>query len=240
MSANTLTFWGHAFFEIITAPGKRILLDPWVVGNPLCPLEGIEDLNPDLVLVTHDHADHVGQAGEIVGQSNAVLIANVETAARIMRDSELPPERVLFGGYGMNIGATVEIDGIRVTQTQAFHSSSTGVATGYIIRLEDGATVYHAGDTGLFASMKVLAETHGIDTALLPIGNVFTMDSVQALKAVELIQPKLVIPMHYGTFPILTSTPDEFIAGVEKEFTQVEAMGLKPGESIEVLGKSMK
>ena len=234
MPLSNLTFWGHAFFSITTSSGKTVLIDPWIEGNPACPITVADITAADLVLVTHDHADHVGQAGDIVKNTGAVLVANVETASRLAKDHDIPQDQVLFGGYGMNIGGTAEVSGIQVTQTQAFHSSATGVATGYVLRLEDGACIYHAGDTGLFGSMETLAATHGINVALLPIGSVFTMDPVQALAAVGLIKPKIVVPMHYGTFPILVPDADGFVENVRKSYPEVTVSPLKPGETIEL------
>ncbi|MBI4775724.1 MAG: metal-dependent hydrolase [Deltaproteobacteria bacterium] len=234
MPLSSLTFFGHAFFSITTSGGKKVLLDPWVEGNPACPITLADITAADLVLVTHDHADHVGQAGDIVKKTGAMLVANVETASRLARDHDIPQDQVLFGGYGMNIGGTTEVAGVRITQTQAFHSSASGVATGYILQLEDGPCLYHAGDTGVFGSMGTLAATHGINVALLPIGSVFTMDPVQALAAVGLIKPKLVVPMHYGTFPILVQSADDFAQSVRKTYPEVRVSPLKPGETIEL------
>jgi len=234
MANGRLTFYGHAFFSITTATQKVILIDPWVVENPLCPIT-LDDLErADLVLVTHDHFDHVGQTGEILRKTGATLVANVETASRIMRDEQIPQTQVLNGGFGLNIGATVPVDGVDITMTQAFHSSGTGAPTGYIVRLENGWSIYHAGDTGLFESMGILGRTHGIDMALLPIGNVFTMDPVQAVAAVGLIRPKVVVPMHYQSFPILTPSADSFVKELGRVHPGVRVLPLKPGESVDL------
>ncbi len=234
MANGRLTFYGHAFFSITTATQKVILIDPWVVENPLCPIT-LDDLErADLVLVTHDHFDHVGQTGEILRKTGATLVANVETASRIMRDEQIPQTQVLNGGFGLNIGATAPVDGVEITMTQAFHSSGTGAPTGYIVRLENGWSIYHAGDTGLFESMGTLGRTHGIDMALLPIGNVFTMDPVQAVAAVGLIQPKVVVPMHYQSFPILTPSADGFAKELGRVHPGVRVLPLKPGEGVDL------
>jgi L-ascorbate metabolism protein UlaG (beta-lactamase superfamily) len=130
----------------------------------------------------------------------------------------------------MNIGGNLVYEGISVTMTQAFHSSATGSPCGYIIRLEDGTTLYHAGDTGLFDTMRTFGELYPIDVAMLPIGSVFTMDPLQAARAVRLLSPKKVIPMHFKTFPILVQDASGFMDLVGKEAPGVEIVSLNPGE----------
>jgi L-ascorbate metabolism protein UlaG (beta-lactamase superfamily) len=130
----------------------------------------------------------------------------------------------------MNIGGCATVEGITVTMVQAFHSSATGLPCGYLVKLEDGTTIYHAGDTGIFDSMRLLGELYPIDLALLPIGSVFTMDPYQAAKAVALLKPKKAIPMHYKTFPILEQSADNFVNLVNREAPQVEVVVLDPGQ----------
>ena len=130
----------------------------------------------------------------------------------------------------MNIGGNLLYEGITVIMTQAFHSSETGAPCGYIIKLEDGTTLYHAGDTGIFDSMRTFGELYGIDVAMLPVGSVFTMDSLQAAWASKMIAPRLVIPMHYKTFPILLQDPQAFVEMVAREAPGLEVAALKPGE----------
>jgi L-ascorbate metabolism protein UlaG (beta-lactamase superfamily) len=182
------------------------------------------------VLVTHDHFDHVGQAADVVKKTGGLLVANVETAGRLQSESHIPAEKVCYFGYGMNIGGNLLYEGISVTMTQAFHSTATGAPCGYIIKLEDGTTIYHAGDTGLFDSMKIFGELYKIDVALLPIGSVFTMDPLQAAWAVKMISPKKVIPMHYKTFPILIQDPKAFVDLTKREAPNVEVVALNPGQ----------
>ncbi len=221
---------GHASFLITSANGKTILIDPWLEGNPSC-VTPISDIgNIDYIVVTHDHFDHLGQAVEIAQGGGAVLIGIVETMARLQSEMDVPPEQVVNGGFGMNIGGTSELDGIKFTMTQAFHSSMTGAACGFVIRLEDGKTIYHAGDTGIFATMATIGELYPLDLALLPVGSCFTMDSHQAAHALTLLKPKAVIPMHFQTFPILEPDADNFARLAKEKAPQVEVITLSPGE----------
>lgn len=232
--AKTVIRWlGHAFFQITSAAGKVIVVDPWIEGNPSCPV-AVQDLDrADIVAVTHNHFDHVGQAVELIAKTGATLVTMVETT-EALKAAGVPAERCLFGGIGMNIGGQVNLDGIRITMTPALHSSASGNPTGFVIELEDGKTIYHAGDTGVFADMALIGELYPLDVALLPIGDVFTMGTKQAAKAVSLLQPKVVIPMHFGSFPILVQDPALFAAAVNQNRPQTRVVALKPGESFEM------
>ncbi len=158
-----------------------------------------------------------------------MVIAQPETENRFRSELKLPDAQVLWG-FGLNTGGSAVVEGVTITMTQAFHSSATGSPCGYIIKLEDGTTIYHAGDTGIFDSMRLLGELYPIDLALLPIGSCFTMDPYQASKAVALLKPKKVMPMHYKTFPILEQSADKFVALVKKEAPKVEVIVLQPGQ----------
>ncbi len=229
--SNSIRWLSHSFFKIETEQGKVLLIDPWIVGNPLCPIK-IEDLQKaDFVLVTHDHFDHSSNAGEIARNTGATVVGTPETvAAKLKTGLAMPEGQVIFGGIGMNIGGTARVEDISITMTQALHSSETGVPTGYIIKLEDGTTIYHAGDTGIFKSMELLGELYNIDIALLPIGSCFTMDPLQAARAVKMIKPKKVIPMHYRTFPILEQDASRFVSLVKETAPEVEVIALEPGQ----------
>jgi len=209
---NTLTWHGHSAFAI-TSGGKTILIDPWFDGNPSAKAAA-DNIEADLVLVTHDHGDHVGQALEICKRTGATLGCIVELAAK-MKAKGLPDSQIL-NGIGFNIGGTVTHQGISVTMTQAFHSCESGSPVGFIIRLADGYTVYHAGDTGIFSSMALWGKLYKIDLALLPIGGVFTMDAAQAAMATMMLRCKKVVPMHWGTFPVLDQNVDAFRKELEK------------------------
>jgi len=229
MGKTRIKWLSHAGFQITSSEGKVIYIDPWL-DNPLSTskLEDVKEAT--MVLVTHDHFDHVGQAAEIVTKTGGLLVAMVETAKRLQNDAKIPAENVCYFGYGMNIGGNLVYEGISVTMTQAFHSTATGAPCGYIVKLEDGTTLYHAGDTGIFDSMKTFGELYPIDIAMLPVGGVFTMDPFQAAKATKMISPKKVIPMHYKTFPILVQDPKDFVSLAKKEAPKVEVVVLNPGQ----------
>jgi L-ascorbate metabolism protein UlaG (beta-lactamase superfamily) len=236
MKKFSIRWLSHAGFIIVSPDGKTVIIDPWIVDNPLCPVKLDDISTADIVLVTHDHSDHLGNAADIVKKTAATLVAAPETA-RKLQSMGVPSENVIYGGYGMNIGGSAEIKGITVTMTQAFHSSETASPVGYILKLEDGTSIYHAGDTGIFNSMRLLRELYRIDLALLPIGGVFTMDPVQASKALTLLKPKTVIPMHYRTFPILEQDADRFKILAKKVDPKIRVVILDPGQEFTFKGK---
>lgn len=209
---TTLTWHGHSAFAL-TTPKQTILIDPWFDGNPSAQVK-TDTIAADLVLVTHDHGDHLGQALEICKRTGASLGCIVELAAKL-QEQGLPPEQTL-NGIGFNIGGTVVHNGIAVTMTQATHSCALGVPVGFILRLEDGYTIYHAGDTGIFSSMAMWGKLYNIDLALLPIGGTFTMDAAQAALATMMLRAKKVVPMHWGTFPVLAQNCSQFKKELQK------------------------
>lgn len=216
---TTLTWHGHSAFAI-TTPQQTILIDPWFDGNPAAQ-SSAQNMRADLVLVTHDHHDHLGQALEICKNSGATLGCIVELAAKL-QEQGLPQEQTL-NGIGFNIGGTVVHNGLSVTMTQATHSCAAGVPVGFIIQLEDGYTIYHAGDTGIFSSMAMWGKLYDIDLALLPIGGTFTMDAAQAALATMMLRAKKVVPMHWGTFPVLAQNCSQFKTELQK-MDMAEAM----------------
>jgi L-ascorbate metabolism protein UlaG (beta-lactamase superfamily) len=229
MAQNTIKWLGHAGFQITSEKGTVIVIDPWLTDNPLASCKAEDITKADFVLVTHDHFDHVADAPRIVKATGATLVGMPETVGRLKAEEGVPDSQIVFG-TGMNIGGTVSSNGISITMTQAFHSSVTGSPAGYIIKLEDGFTVYHAGDTGIFSSMKLLGDLFAIDLALLPIGGVFTMDPVQASVAARLLEAKAVIPMHYKTFPILEQDASSFVEIMKKEASDIKVVMLDPGQ----------
>ncbi|NJF25425.1 metal-dependent hydrolase [Thermococcus sp. Bubb.Bath] len=220
-------FLGHAAFLI--EGSKKILIDPFLSGNPKAAVKP-EEVEVDLILVTHAHGDHIGDAPEIARRSGAKIVAMYDVANYISEQSGGKVETI-----GMNYGPT-EIDDIFIVQVPAWHSSSDGIhsignASGFIVKL-DGVTIYHAGDTFVFGDMALFNELYGpIDVALLPIGGHFTMGPREAAKAVELLKPRKVVPMHYSTWEPIAQDPEEFKKLVGDK---AEVVILQPGESIEL------
>ena len=228
--ATKVRWLGHAFFEITTQHDRTILIDPYIEENPATP-EGVIPDEANMILITHDHFDHLESVASLLGPEG-IIFAQPEIIAKIKNENpELEDSNFVNEGIGMNIGGTVEYEGIKITMVQAFHSSGVGNPAGFIIRLTDGKTIYYAGDTGVFSSMELFNELYDINLALLPIGSVFTMDPAQASIATRLLQPDIVIPMHYGTFPILVDSADEFIELVKNETPDTEVKPINPGES---------
>ncbi len=232
MADASLTWLGHAAFRLDTPGGKRIYVDPFLNGNPKCPDSEKEPERVDVIALTHGHGDHVGDTVELTKKHGPEVVAQVEVKGWIGRQGgdvgdQLP---------GINKGGSQEIDGTRFTLTNAFHSSSSddgaylGEACGIVIRLENGTTVYFAGDTCVFGDMQLIGRIYQPDVAVLPIGDHFTMGPKEAAVALELLGTKRCVPCHYGTFPILIGTPAEL-----KELAPgVEVHDLEPGESIEL------
>lgn len=225
MGSVKVKWLGHSGFQITSPEGKVIFIDPWFEGNPQAGADKETLDKGDFLLITHDHFDHIGDALSVAKGTEALVVSIFEIAIDL-KQKGLPESQILHGGNGMNIGGTVSFDGISFTMVQAFHSSTLGAPVGYVIKLENGFTIYHAGDTGLFSEMQFFGEMYGVDLAILPVGSVFTMDGLQAAKALSLIKPKFAIPMHFGTFPILDQTADKFIEN---------AASMSPGVKIEVL-----
>ena len=230
MSENTIKWLSHSCFLIKTSQGKTIIIDPWLTNNPLSNVSVDDIAQADMVLVTHEHFDHCTDAVAISQKTGAIVIGLPETVGKFIAGQALPEGKVVSGGMGMNIGGTVYVDGIAITMTQAVHSSESGVPCGYIVKLEDGSTVYHAGDTGVFESMKTLGDLYAIDVALLPIGGCFTMDPIQAAWALKLLRPKKAIPMHYKTFPLLEQSAEGFVNKAKELAPDVQIVTLDPGQ----------
>ncbi len=228
-----ITFYGHATFKIITPEGIRILIDPWL-NNPQSPEE--KDLGPyDLILITHAHGDHLGNVLELARTATTEVIAIHEIQQYLLAHG-------IPNVTGMNIGGSYRTKGLTITMVQALHSSSIqedealiygGDPAGFVVRLEDGRAFYHAGDTGLFYDMKLIGELYQPEVAFLPIGDHYVMGPREAAKACALLRPKLVIPMHFGTFPLLTGTPEKFAQYLKEFAPEVELKVLAPGETIE-------
>lgn len=239
LDRNTvITYLGHATALIETPGGKRLLLDPWTSGNPACPAEwkSTDRLGRlDMILMTHLHNDHVGDVQEII-QANpqANVVGMVEA-------TDWLESKGVTNVNPMNKGGSQTVQGIQITMTHADHSSSFieesgnviygGEAAGYILRLENGFTLYAAGDTALFGDMALLRELYRPELALLPIGDLYTMGPREAAHAARLLGVSHVIPIHYKTFPVLTGTPEAF-SRYASDLPNLQIHTLQPGESL--------
>jgi len=228
----SLTWLGHASFRIESDRGKRIYVDPFLQGNPKTPADEQEPERVDIIAVTHGHGDHVGQTVALSKQfPDAEVVAQVELkgwlGAQGANVGDLP---------GINKGGTQEVDGIRFTLTHAYHSSSaedgtyTGESCGLVIKLEDGKTVYFAGDTNVFGDMQLIARIYKPDLAVLPIGDWFTMGPEEAAVALELLGNPRCVPSHWGTFGLLTGTPDK----LRELAPNADVVDVAPGGTIEL------
>ncbi len=227
---KTEIIWhGHSNFQI-NSGGVSVLIDPFFEGNPVCSTNYRDIQKPDIVLVTHDHGDHVGDAIRICNQTQARCVCVYDTAPALIQMG-LAPHLL---GAAHNIGGTAVVKGVKITMTVAVHTSETGAPIGYVVEMPDGFTFYHAGDTGLFGDMALIGEFHELDLALLPVGGVYTMDAKQAVYASKLLKPKRVIPMHYKTFPFIGQTPDEFVELMAKSDLQAEVIVMEPNGKIEL------
>jgi len=222
-----LTYHGHAVFEI---KGSRhnIVIDPFFTGNTHAKIKPSE-VKADYIVLTHAHGDHLGDAFEIAKNNNATIIAVNELANYAAEKGCKAHNMHIGGGYSFPFG--------RVKFTIAHHGSSSpdgrymGEPAGVVITI-DGKSIYHAGDTGLFLDMKLIGEMTPLDAALVPIGDNFTMGIDDAVKAIEFLNPKLAIPMHYDTFDIIKADPQEFKRKVESIGKKCRVVGF--GETIEI------
>lgn len=225
-----LTWLGHSTFRIETPGGKTVIIDPWIMGNPMCPQSEKKVRKVDVLLCTHGHGDHIGDAVEIIKQHNPIAVGIYEMCLWLARKGakQISP---------MNKGGTQTVDDVKVTMVQAVHSCGIqdgdemvygGEACGYVIEFANGVKLYHAGDTAVFGDMAIIRELYSPDVAMLPVGDRFTMSPREAAYACNLLKPKSVIPMHFGTFPELTGTLAEF----QKLVPGLDVVEMKPGVTI--------
>lgn len=225
MADVSIMWLGHAAFRLEGPDGRRIYIDPWLT-NPNCPTEEAEPERVDAIALTHGHDDHVGETVALAKRHSPEVVCIVELARWLDGQGV---EKL----HPMNKGGTVELDGVRVTMTDAHHSSSTedgtysGEPAGVIVEI-DGVRIYHAGDTCVFGDMQLIARIYSPDVAVLPIGGHYTMDPREAAVALELLGVTRCFPCHYGTFPLLAGTPDE----LRQLAPDVEVIAPEPGETV--------
>ncbi len=216
-----LTWLGHSC--VLLSGTKKVLIDPFIEGG------SVASTDPDIVALTHGHADHMGETVALKKKTVAI-----DDIAKYLKTKGVPAE-------GMNLGGSMTVDGISFTMTPAVHSAwieeagigcNGGAAAGFVIRM-DGVAVYHAGDTALFSDMKLICELYRPDVALLPIGGRFTMGIAEAMIAANFVGAKIVIPIHYNTWEKITVDPLPFKMAIERT-TDMKVHILKPGESLEI------
>jgi L-ascorbate metabolism protein UlaG (beta-lactamase superfamily) len=227
-----ITWLGHATFRIESPGGKTIIIDPWVMANPMCPEDQKSFEKIDVMLCTHGHGDHIGDAVALAKKHNPIVVGVYELCLWMQKKGakQIAP---------MNKGGSQTVGDIRVTMVHADHSCGIeddgqiiygGEACGYVIQFENNIKLYHAGDTNVFGDMAIIHELYAPDVAMIPIGDLFTMGPREASYACRLLRPKAVIPMHFGTFPALTGTPD----ALSKLVTEIgiEIIRTEPGKTL--------
>jgi L-ascorbate metabolism protein UlaG (beta-lactamase superfamily) len=225
-----LTWLGHAAFRFDTPGGKRVYVDPFLEGNPRCPDAEQQPERVDLIALTHGHDDHDGSTLGLAHRFGCPDVALVELRGWLGTQG-----LELEMAHAPNKGGTVDVEGIKITLTDANHSSSAhdgtylGEPAGLVIEVENGTKLYFAGDTNVFGDMQLIGRIYEPDVAILPIGDHFTMGPREAAVALELLGVRRCVPCHYGTFPILTGTPEQL-----RQLTDVELLTPEPGETIEV------
>lgn len=228
-----ITWLGHGTFQLKLESGEVLVLDPWTDGNPAYPANHSFS-RVDAMLISHGHFDHIHDAVPLAKQFKPKVVCIFETGHWL-------ESKGVENVSAMNKGGTQQVGSVAVTMTHAVHSCGIvddgkiiygGEASGYVLRFADGRSLYFAGDTNVFSDMALIHELYQPELALLPIGDHFTMSPREAAKACQLLKPKRVIPMHFGTFPVLTGTPDEF-SRLIKKLLETSVWPLEPGKPVE-------
>jgi L-ascorbate metabolism protein UlaG (beta-lactamase superfamily) len=231
----SLTWLGHSTFRLDTKGGRTVLMDPWVEGNPACPKSAQRFEKIDIITISHGHGDHMSDAVTLAKKFKPVVISNYEIGLWLGRQG-------VAGTQPMNKGGTQEVAGLKFTMVQALHSSGIedgdrivygGEPCGFVVTLEDGTRLYHAGDTAVHSDMALIAELYRPDVALLPIGDLYTMSPAEAAIAARMLKPRWIVPMHHGTFPALTGTPAALREELKRANVSAEVLAMEPGETID-------
>lgn len=246
-ASTSLTWYGHSAFKVKTPEGRVLLIDPWIT-NP-ANKAGKKELekigNVDLILISHGHFDHVGDAVEIAKKTGAKLVASFDLGTSLVEHAGYPKDQAGFDTLGNSGGEISVLDGeVKIAFIPAVHSSSVmsqdgneihmgGNPGGFLIMIRNGPAIYHTGDTDVFSDMALISKFHKVDVMLACIGDHFTMGPERAAMAVKLVDPKWVIPMHYGTFPVLTGTPAAFSSALKENHSKAKLRVMKVGETVE-------
>ena len=231
LQGTRITWLGHATVLVQTAKGTNILIDPFIAQNPKYPKDFVLPEKIHYILLTHGHGDHISDVVPVAARHGSTVVAIYELAAYVAGKG-------VANTIGMNLGGTVQLDDVAATMVEAKHSSAAedetgthyvGVAAGYVLSVADGPVLYHAGDTAVFGDMKLIAELYRPEVAMLPIGGHFTMGPKEAALAARYLEPKIILPIHYGTIPELKGTPEELAAVGD---AKVQVVRWAPGESI--------
>jgi L-ascorbate metabolism protein UlaG (beta-lactamase superfamily) len=232
-TATRITWLGHATVLIQTGAGTNILIDPFIAQNPSYPKDFSLPAKIHYILLTHGHGDHISDAAPLSGKHDSTVVAIYELAMYLAGQGAAKT-------VGMNLGGTVQLDDVAVTMVEAKHSSGAqdkdgvhyvGVAAGYVLSIADGPVLYHAGDTAVFGDMKLIRELYRPKVAMLPIGGHFTMGPREAALAARFLQPEIILPIHFGSIPQLTGTPQELADLVD---AGVQVVRWSPGEDYSV------
>jgi len=232
LKGTRITWLGHATVLVVTAKGTTFLIDPFIAQNPKYPKEFILPSKIHYILLTHGHMDHMADTVPVAQKHGSTVVAIYELASYV-------ETKGAANTIGMNLGGTVQLDDVAATMVEAKHSAGAqdengthyaGVAAGYVLTIADGPVLYHAGDTAAFSDMQLIRELYQPTVAMLPIGGHFTMGPKEAALAVRFLAPKTVLPLHFGTFPPLTGTPEQLAALVDPG---VEVVRWSPGESVD-------
>ena len=232
LKGTRITWLGHATVLVQTSNGTNILIDPFIQNNPKYP-KGFElPEKIQYILLSHGHGDHISDAVPVAKKHKSNVVAIYELAAFVGSEGA-------ENTTGMNIGGTVQLEDVAVTMVEAKHSAGAegkhgtqyaGVAAGFVLTVANGPVLYHAGDTTVFSDMKVIKELYRPEIAMLPIGGFYTMGPREAAMAAEFLEPRAILPIHFGTFPPLKGTPDELASYLKGS---IEVIRISPGESIQ-------